>query len=130
MRASRLIAGAMNDAGYRVAYALAEDNLRLGHTVIADSVNPLTVTCDAWHAVAARAAVPALEVELICSDPSEHRHRVESRSTDIVGLNLPSWQQVESREYEPWLSDHLVIDTARQSVEDSVAVIREALSKG
>ena len=27
--------------GYEVAYAIAEDNLRLGRTVIADSVNPI-----------------------------------------------------------------------------------------
>ena len=30
--------------GYMVAYVVAEDNLRLGHTVIADSVNPVEVT--------------------------------------------------------------------------------------
>ena len=119
----------MNDAGYRVAYALAEENLRLGHTVIADSVNPLVVTRDAWCAVAARAAVPALEVELVCSDPAEHRRRVESRTSDISELKVPTWQEVVSREDEPWLSHHLVIDTAGKSVEEGVAIIREALSK-
>jgi predicted kinase len=30
LRNSGLICGAMNDAGYRVGYAIAEDNLRLG----------------------------------------------------------------------------------------------------
>ena len=30
--------------GYVVAYAVAEDNLRLGRTVIADSVNPIEAT--------------------------------------------------------------------------------------
>ena len=30
----------MRDVGYRVAYAVAEDNLKLGRTVVADSVNP------------------------------------------------------------------------------------------
>ena len=34
----------VEDAGYLVGYALAEDNLRLGGTVIADSVNPIH-----WH---------------------------------------------------------------------------------
>lgn len=37
--------------GYSVAYALAGDNLRLGHTVVADSVNPLKITRDAWRDV-------------------------------------------------------------------------------
>jgi hypothetical protein len=34
----------VNDAGYQIGYAVAEDNLRLGRTVIADSVNPLAVS--------------------------------------------------------------------------------------
>ena len=34
---SGLVMGPMNDAGYRVGYAIAEDNLRAGLTVIADS---------------------------------------------------------------------------------------------
>jgi predicted kinase len=38
----------LNDARYRVAYAIAEDNLRLGRTVIADSVNPIHLSRDAW----------------------------------------------------------------------------------
>ena len=40
--------------GYRVGYAVAEDNLRLGHTVVADSVNPLEITREAWRDVAKR----------------------------------------------------------------------------
>jgi predicted kinase len=44
--------GSMNDAGYRVGYSIAFDNLRLGRRVIADSVNPLPVTRDAWLEVA------------------------------------------------------------------------------
>jgi predicted kinase len=43
-----------DDKGYRVAYAVAEDNLRLGLTVIADSVNPVEVTREAWVNVAKR----------------------------------------------------------------------------
>jgi predicted kinase len=44
----------MDDAGYQAAYAIAADNLWIGRTVIADSVNPLPVTRDAWVAVAQR----------------------------------------------------------------------------
>jgi predicted kinase len=40
----------LDEAGYRVAYAIAEDNLRVGRTVVADSVNPLQITRDAWLA--------------------------------------------------------------------------------
>jgi predicted kinase len=128
LRDSGAIAGSLDDTGYRVGYAVAEDNLRLGRTVVADSVNPLALTRDAWVEAANRAQVGALEVEVQCSDPQEHRRRVEERTTDIPGLRLPSWSEVASREYHPWLRDHLAIDTAGRSVEQCVAIIREALS--
>jgi predicted kinase len=76
-------AAAVDAKGYRVAYAVAEDNLRLGRTVIGDCVNPLRITRDAWRSVAERAAVKAVEIEVICSDPHEHRRRIETRLTDI-----------------------------------------------
>jgi predicted kinase len=56
--------GDMADVGYRVGYAIAEDNLRLGRVVIADSVNPVAVTQAAWRDVAARAGARAVEVEV------------------------------------------------------------------
>ena len=40
----------VEEEGYRVAYAVAEDNLRLGRIVIADCVNPWPLTRRAWHA--------------------------------------------------------------------------------
>jgi predicted kinase len=118
----------LNDEGYRVAYAVAEDNLLLGRTVISDSVNPIRLSRDAWIAIAHRAQVRAAEVEVICSDQEEHRLRVESRSSDISGLKLPAWEKVVSREYEPWDRKHIVIDTAGRTVADSVKQLREALS--
>jgi len=72
---------------------VAEDNLRLGRTVVTDSVNPLTITRDAWLDVAKRAGVIAMEVEVTCSDVKDHRRRVEARITDIAGLNLPEWSE-------------------------------------
>jgi predicted kinase len=47
IRDSETVSNPLNDAGYRVAYAVAEDNLRLGRTVISDSVNPIQLTRDA-----------------------------------------------------------------------------------
>src|SRR5262245_2665965 len=73
---SPVFGGSLEDAGYRVAYAVAEDNLRLGRNVIADSVNPLQITRDAWLDVANRANAAAVEIEITCSDSQQHRHRV------------------------------------------------------
>jgi predicted kinase len=117
----------VNDAGYRVACAVAEDNLRIGRIVIADSVNPLRLTRDAWVQVAERAGVRAVEIEVICTLPEEHRRRVEARLSGIPGLHMPTWADVVAREYHPWDREHLVIDTANQTIEDNVAQIRAAV---
>jgi predicted kinase len=129
IRASGTVNLSLNDMGYRVGYAVAEDNLRLGRTVIADSVNPLQLTRDAWIAVASHAQVHAAEVELTCSDPLRHRERLETRPGDISGLRLPTWEEVVSREYELWNREHIVIDTAGRSVAESVKELREILAK-
>ena len=77
IRASGVVDGDLQDVGYRAAYAVAEDNLRLGRTVIGDSVNAWTLTRDAWRDVGLRTGVCVVEVETVCSDPSEHRRRIE-----------------------------------------------------
>ncbi len=53
----------LGPAGYYVGYALALDNLRLGLTVLADCVNPLALTRNAWRDVAFEAGAELLEVE-------------------------------------------------------------------
>lgn len=114
----------MNDAGYRVGYAVAEDNLRVGRIVIADSVNPIAATREAWHAVAKRAGTRAIDVEMICSDRERHRERIETRVADIPGHRVPTWQEVVDRDYHTWHGDRLVIDTALLRIDQSVKLIR------
>ncbi|UKJ75170.1 AAA family ATPase [Azospirillum brasilense] len=113
--------------GYVVAYAVAGDNLRLGATVVADSVNPIRVTREAWRATALRAGVPLVEVEVVCSDPLEHRHRVETRHSDIAGHRPPSWAAVMGRTYERWDGPAVVVDTVGRAVDDCVASILAVL---
>jgi predicted kinase len=59
--------------GYAVAYAIAEDNLRLGRSVVADCVNPWPLTRNEWLAVARRADIRLVDVEIVCSDVDEHK---------------------------------------------------------
>jgi predicted kinase len=113
--------------GYGVAYAIAEDNVRLGRSVVADCVNPWPITRSEWQAVADRAGVGALSVEVVCSDIDEHRRRIESRSADIAGHSLPTWSEVIGRDYRPWEGERLVIDTARLDVRESVRTILSAV---
>jgi predicted kinase len=127
IRDSGELRAAVEGAGYLVAYAVAEDNLKLGRTVIADSVNPLPVTRDAWSDVATRARVKAVEIEFVCSDPAEHRHRVENRVADIPGHRVPTWQEVLGHDYLQWDRERIVIDTAHRAVEDNVEAVVSAL---
>jgi predicted kinase len=64
IRDSGVVSKPLDDMGYRVGYSVADDNLRLGRNVIADSVNPLQLTRDAWICVAGRAGASAIEVEI------------------------------------------------------------------
>jgi predicted kinase len=128
LRDSGVVLGPLEDAGYRIAYALAGDNLRIGNTVIADSVNPISLTRAAWRAVAAAVPTTAFEIEIICSDADEHRRRVETRTTDIPGLTLPTWEEVRAREFHPWDRVDLVVDTSAQTIEHGASKLRKLLS--
>jgi len=53
-----------------------------------------------------------VEVEIVCSDQAEHKRRVEQRTADIEGLVLPTWNEVQNREYHNWPQQHIFIDTS------------------
>ena len=119
----------IGSAGYVVAFAVAASNLRLGKLVIADSVNPVPESRQGWRDVAYGEAVPLIEIEIICSDGTEHRRRVETRTADIAGFKLPSWSSVMGRDYVPWTSPRLVVDTALLTPNEAVAAIEAAIGE-
>jgi predicted kinase len=118
LRDSDVLAGDVGPAGYIVAYQLAAENLRVGRSVVADSMNPLQVTRRAWADVAKKAKVLLIEVEVVCSDDLEHRRRVEQRTPDIKGLLAPTWETVKGLNYQVWNTPNIVIDTASKSILD------------
>ncbi len=124
LRSSGMLKGDVGPSGYMVAYALAETNLRHGQSVVTDCVNLLAVTRAAWRAVAQATSSPIVEIEIVCSDPAEHRRRVEARGSDILGLVPPSWDSVQTHEYEAWDELRLVLDTAGRTVADVAAELR------
>ena len=149
LRASSCLVDDIGPAGYMAAYGVARDNLKLGHTVIADSVNPIEITRSAWRAQAAKTSTRHLEIEIICSNKEEHKKRVEERRAEFENkkasststksprsannneLNhvvMPTWQQVLDREYETWESD-IKIDTHNQSVSEAVDSILQSIGK-
>ena len=115
-------------AGYAIAYGVADDNLRAGLTVIADAVNALSVTRQAWLAVAERAGARILTVEVSCSDATEHKRRATARVSDIRGLRQPTWREIVERRYEPWDPPALSIDTASHTLDMNVGLLLEHVS--
>lgn len=107
--------------GYRLAYRIATDNLRAGVNVVADSCNPIELTRREWETVAHENGASAVNIEVICSDKGEHRRRVEMRG-------CPTWSEVENREYHPWTSEHITIDTAGKTAEQSFEELNKKLS--
>jgi len=113
--------------GYIVAEAIALSNLQLGNWVVADSVNPVPESRLAWREVAAKAGAKLLEIELICSDATEHRRRVETRIADIEGFKIPNWAKVQAQEYIAWTEPRLLLDTAILSNGEAIAKIEAAI---
>lgn len=116
------------DEGYKVAFRIAVENLKLGLSVVADSTNPIDVSREAWRQVANEASSQYKEIEVICSDAKLHQKRVENRQSDIENLILPSWDSVTSRQYDKWKSSPLVIDTAGKSLEQSQSELLSILA--
>ncbi len=105
--------------GYAMAHRLAADNLKLGNSVVADSVNPWPLTRDEWEQVARSIDADFINIEVTCSDQQEHRRRAETRTSDISGHQLPDWQAIQERDYHAWSKERVVIDTARKTAEEA-----------
>ncbi|WP_420405464.1 AAA family ATPase [Nisaea sp.] len=117
----------LRDTGYQIAYTVAEDNLRLGQSVIADSVNPISLTRAAWRAVAGRAERAYVEIEIVCSSTEIHKVRIEERWHAHDGIGVPDWDKVRRRHYELWLNVALQVDTAHETPEQSAERILNAV---
>ena len=127
IRDARVLAGDVGASGYGVANALALSNLRLGQAVVADCVNPVKESRDAWKTSAAVAGVALLDVRVICSDRQEHQRRVETRTGDIPGLAPPTWKSVLAHEYEAWAEVPLTLDTALMTPDQAVTRVLATL---
>ncbi len=105
--------------GYRLSYRVAADNLKLGMSVVADSCNPIELTRGEWESVAKDSNANYVNIEIICSDENEHKRRANYRISTVDGLRLPTWAEIEDREYHEWCSDRIVIDTAGRTERES-----------
>ncbi len=113
--------------GYMASYAVAKDNLEIGLTVIADSVNSIEITRNEYRKLAEEAGKAFFEIEIICSDKAIHQNRIETRASSIPGLKQPTWQDVLKRDYEKWRTKNMTIDTALCSEDEAVEMIMHEL---
>ena len=116
MRRAGLDRAETSAAAYEVARALADEHLRLRHSLIVDAVNPAEAPRAAWRHLTTRHRVSLKIIECVCSDETVQRQRIESRVGSIVGTQL-TWPRFLQRraEYEAWTDPRLVLDTSRSS---------------
>ena len=92
----------LGPVGYVVAHEVAASCLAAGSSVVIDAVSPVPAARAGWLELARAAGAPLRMIEVVVSDPAEHRRRVETRRSDVAGLVVPTWRQVTAVAYEPW----------------------------
>jgi len=110
-------------AAYEVAAALADEQLRLGHSVIVDAVNPIEAPRQGWRNLAAKYRPDLKIIECVCVNETTHRQRIETRIRNIEGVPEIPWSRVLERraEYEPWTDERLTLDTSDDPPEQLLA---------
>lgn len=100
-------------AAYVVAEEVARAQLQVGNTVIVDAVNDVEPARQQWRLLAESAGCLLTFVEVSCSDPAEHRRRLEARRRDIKGFPEPSWASVVARRvgFHGWEDDRIRVDS-------------------
>lgn len=91
-------------AAYLVAEEIAENVLETGRSVIVDAVNAVESARLQWRDLAARAEVRLRVVEVVCSDETLHRERLEKRERNLPFIEETTWRAVEQSldGYEAW----------------------------
>ena len=113
-----------------VAYLVVQDVvagcLEVGTTVVVDAVSPVAEGRTGWRSAAAAAGAPVHVFEVVLADPGEHRRRIEQRLSDLDGLVVPTWEQVQARDYQSWNvhrdGDRMIVDGS--VTEAAMAAIR------
>lgn len=100
-------------AAYVVAEEVARAQLQVGNTVVVDAVNDVEPARQQWRLLAESFGRRLTFVEVSCSDPTEHRRRLEARRRDIEGFPEPTWESVAARRsgFDGWADDRIRVDS-------------------
>lgn len=115
-------------AAYLVAEALAAEQLKLGLSVIIDSVSPVREAREMWRSLSNRYNAKLIIIECVLNSDL-HKKRIGSRVRNIHGIPEVTWEDVENRrkEYLTWEDKRLILDTANNR-EDNLDKILEYVS--
>ncbi len=99
-------------AAYELMTSLAECQLRLGQSVVLDSVATYERIRSRWRDLAAAHGATFVTVECVCSDEELHQSRLAQRQRSIPGWYEIQWDQVALTRstYEPCIGERLVLD--------------------
>jgi len=110
---------------YEMLFALAQEQLRLGLSVVVDT--PLTYrrTYETCLEIARSYGVPMLVVHCQCP-PEVQKHRLESRKGQVSNFQITSWEEWEKwkTRYEDFEDHGCVIDTSHPMDESLAKVMR------
>jgi predicted kinase len=116
----------LGSAGYQLLTTLAERQLRLGQSVILDSVASTVSIHAEWRALAQAYQAAWRVIECICSDEVAHRDRLKVRQRGIPGWHELDWSVVERVRvyYAPWDEERLILDAVHPLEENVAAALR------
>jgi len=102
---------------------LADEHLRLGHSVIIDAVNPTEAPRAVWRKLAVKHRASLKIIECTCANEITHRQRVAARVRNIESMPELCWEDVLVRRaaYEAWTDMRLVLDTSANDPSVSMA---------
>jgi len=116
----------LGSAGYELLTTLAERQLRLGQSVILDSVaSTITIRAE-WRALAQTYQAEWRVIECICSDEAAQRERMKVRQRHIPGWHELDWSEVKRVRayYAPWDEKRLILDAGNLLEENIAAALR------
>lgn len=117
----RLNISDIGKTGYDVMINLARENLELRQNIITDCVNPVALSRHSLQNISKDCLI--VEVEIICSDKNTHQNRIIARGGN------PTWENVQSYNFEPWTTPHFIIDSCQHAPDESVALIIDRMKE-
>lgn len=118
-------------AAYLVAETLAEEQFKLGQSVVIDAVNAEEEAKDVWRKLAERRNIPLVVIECVTGDIELHKKRIETRVRNLHGIPEITWERVQNRKaaYTEWKEPTLKLDTAnelQENVREAIRYIQES----